>query len=248
MRKLFIIAILALLPLSAFAWGVVSISGGVAAPADDYSDILFWWTCEDANLGADDYYGAGDGTATASGASIGTDGMKVGTNGIICATTYDYYALDSAGLMDLNHGRVGFYFNINTFAAGVTLLQANGSTSYIKLDVSDGGGGNGDYDINFKWRDTSTTRTALVTSSNLSSGTWYYIEAAWDVETNYREVWIDGTSVGSSSATINAGDATALWIGNNPNVAAVLYIDNVAISDDITRDLEALKDLTASPR
>lgn len=33
MRKLFIIAILALLPLSAFAWGVVSISGGVAAPA-----------------------------------------------------------------------------------------------------------------------------------------------------------------------------------------------------------------------
>lgn len=33
MRKLFIIAILALLPLSAFAWGVATISGGVAAPA-----------------------------------------------------------------------------------------------------------------------------------------------------------------------------------------------------------------------
>lgn len=31
MRKLFIIAILALLPLSAFAWGVATISGGVAA-------------------------------------------------------------------------------------------------------------------------------------------------------------------------------------------------------------------------
>lgn len=36
MRKLFIIAILALLPLSAFAWGVVSISGGVAAGETNY--------------------------------------------------------------------------------------------------------------------------------------------------------------------------------------------------------------------
>lgn len=99
-----------------------------------------------------------------------------------------------------------------------------------------------------EWGGAYGTRTALVTSSNLSSGTWYYIEAAWDVDANTREVWIDGVSVGTSSATINAGDATVLVIGNNPNVAAVLYIDNVAISDDITRDLEALKDLTASPR
>lgn len=220
---------------------------------DTYSDIVFWWTAEATTLGEDDYSaGSTTATATGSGLAINTTAAIIGTNGIYAPNTggsrHYEFAVSSNDILPAT-GRLGFWHKTVATTDNVEMVywSTADTTSRMQLFVS---GGN---DLQFLWRDGGTTRTACTTNADvLSNDTAQFIEIAWD--TNYREIFVDGTSVLECTTTTaqhtGATAATRVRIGNNSTTTPTqaVFLDNVAVSSDKDRSLYLLRNLTASPR
>lgn len=213
---------------------------------DTYSDIVFWWTAEADTLGEDDY-SAGDTTATAtgSGLAINTTAAIVGSNGIYTATSGSRYYSFSVSSNDIipAAGRVGFWVtNPNTTKVSPIYWQNSDATSRIQLDIENN-------DVSFYWRDSGTGRTACTSTADVISTGTHFIEIAFD--TDYREIFVDGESV-LSCATTTTQQTAISWVAYgdfDPTAdTSAEYMDNIMVSNSTTRDLYALRNLTASPR
>jgi len=216
---------------------------------DNYSDITFWWRCETADFsgtnGVEDY-SAGDDTATLnSSAAINTDAVKYNTNGLDCPGGEDYaeFTVSSDDIIDADEFRIGFwYYAIVSENDGIMINIGQDFNNKIDIYIYTTDG------IYWDWKDGNTTRTALsILDAGITVSTWHFIEFAGKVSTDYREVFVDGVSKGSSSETIGTFIPTTLKIGIVNDVANDYYHDEIKISNDSTRDLNALKDITDYP-
>ena len=219
------------------------------APADPFDDILLWWRCEALDFsgtnGTLDYSAEDDIAAASGSAAINTDSVKYGTNGLDCPTNSSWvtFTVSSDDIVDADEGRIGFWYYQTTQAGdgfiARFILDTNNKSSIAIYDT-DG--------LNWSWTDGSTARTTLnIVDADLDPTTWYFIEAAWKVSTGYRELFVDGVSKGSSSATIGTFEPTSLLFGNISDVANDWFLDNIMVSNDSTRDFNALKAKTDFP-
>lgn len=212
---------------------------------DDYSDITFWWGCKSTSI---DHTDGEDSTASLnSDAAINSDAGIIGTNGLDCPTNYDFATLTDStdGAWPTSSFRLGFYFNSNTWTDGCWFVhkrydannrfyakRASGSEIYI----------------NYKWS-ASDTVTLTSSGAGLDSGE-HFIELIVDDDTNLMQILVDGVSKGSQNTAISAFTAGGeIKIGEPSGCGESVdaYFDNVIISNDITRDLNALKNLTSYP-
>lgn len=239
-----------LIASSVWAWTGIGFMGGGSPPSsDDYSDITFWWRCEAADFSGTNGtldYSAGDVIANLnSAAAINTDAVKYNTNGLDCPGANDRAELtvSSDDIIDADEFRIGFWYNRTTYADYsiiIQIFQDVNNKSNLGIYSTDG--------IYWEWKDGGTSRTALsIADAGLDATTWYFIEFACKVSTNYREVFVDGVSKGSSAETIGTFAPNLFSFGIISAVASDFYFDEIKISDDSTRDFNALKDVTSYP-
>lgn len=246
MIRLFVAILLCASPAYAFGptWGVIG--GGIFI--DTYSDITLWWRCEGLTLGAADYSAGDTSVSTFSGADINTDAVKIGTNGCDYPTVDDYHSLTVTGddIVSDEEGRLGSYVRFVSMADGGKLGEVYGdANNYLRFATT------ATDELRFRWVANGVTATDLDTAAaNLATNTWYYVEFAWKRSTNYREIFVDGVSAGSSSAALGnfATAVTSFRPGSATGTNNDHHQDNIAISNLSTRDFNALKDLTESPR
>jgi len=235
-----------LLPTWTFAYhpmlvGVV----GKQGVSDSYTDLVFFWTAESTTFGEDDY-SAGDNTptATGSGLEINSTAGIIGTNGVYIPTSGSRYYLFDVASNDIipATGRAGFWYT-STDLSTATIPIYWQLTTADRADLTITGN-----DVVFTWRDGNVSRTTCSTSTDVIANGEHFIEIAWD--TNYREVFIDGSSVLNCTTTTTQQSPTSVRFGDNDVTAdsAEKYMDNVMISNDKTRNLYSLRNLTASPR
>jgi len=211
---------------------------------DNYSDITFWWGCESTTI---DHTDGEDSSATLnSDANITADAGIVGTNGLDCPTAFDYAELTDStdGAWPTGAVRIGFYFTSNTWNDNCNLIRKYyDADEYITIKRGSGD----EITVYITWNGGTTDFTS--TDAGLNSGT-HFIEVILDDTTNLIQVLVDGTSKGSqttawavptSGGTIRVGEAVGCGL------AVDAYLDNVIFSSDITRDLNALKNLTSYP-
>jgi len=217
-------------------------SGGGAGGTCDTSNIVWWWRAEaldfTATNNAEDY-SAGDPSPFENYAAKDASAAKYGEYGLDTNAPYEFvgYETPSATLDD--HGKIGFWMRINTFAADFFPVEPYISNEdNFKLRFS------GTDEFEFYWKDASVERNPFITTTaNLETGVWYWVEFAWNTSTDYREIFLYedevGGSLGTSSETINSfvGAVTSLYFGELANSAADVHIDNVIISTDETVDL-----------
>jgi len=169
----------------------------------NWTNITFYWRFETQNLdNPGDDYSAGDDTGTVeSGASIGVSAnFKSGTNGLDCPTGNDAMQFAAASIITSAEGRVGFWLKPIARQTGAFCFGLFDS-SENRFDLRYTGSG----ELKFAWRDANTARTDLDSSgASVDNADEPFIEIAWQSSSNYREIWVDGVSVASTTAsTIN---------------------------------------------
>ena len=211
---------------------------------DDYSDVVFFWTAESTTFGEDDY-SAGDNTptATGSGLAINSTAGIIGTNGIFTSTSGSRYYSLSVSSNDIlpSSGRMGFWLNNpNTTKVTPVYFQID-SSNKGQLDIENN-------DVSVYWRYQNSTEGTCASNSDVISTGEHFIEFAWS--NGYREVFVDGASVLNCSTTTTEQSFTEIRFGDYDASAdtSAEYMDNIIISDDKTRNLYALRNLTESPR
>ena len=218
------------------------------ASATSYSDITFWWRCENVTLdGSNDFTAGEDGVAALqSSAVINTAAVKIGTNGLDCPTAGDYALFtDSTGAAwPTGSGRVGFYLRITAFTTSCALIQKKyDADEYMTLEMY------GTDELKFQYTNTSST-TAITTDANLTTATWYFVEIAYDDATNTKKIYVDGVekiAVTDAFTTFTSGGSLRFGEAKGCGLSVDTHIDNIIISNDYTRDLNALKDIAAFP-
>ncbi|MCK5606254.1 right-handed parallel beta-helix repeat-containing protein, partial [Candidatus Pacearchaeota archaeon] len=223
-----------------------------SATQDDYSDITFWWRCEGTSLDANLDHSAGDTSATA----VGTPALNAGAgkygNGLDAPAATDYYEFDSANIVDGNDDRIGRWIRVPTYIDTTRILSvyedANNMISLV-LDAPD--------ELQLLWYYNSGFEMYLTTTdANIPTGSgeedWRYVEFAYDAGigagSDYAEIWVDGVSKASiSNETLTPITPTKVQAGIITDHAADVHADNIAISNDKTRDLNDLSTATQYP-
>lgn len=239
---------------------IIDVSGGSPPVEGSFADILFWWRCEGVTLDGslDHTEGADSVGSLVSGAAINTDAVKYGTNGLDIPTTNDYveFGVTSGDMISSAEGRLGCWFEFTTWVDNALLFDYRHSDASnamgVKMLSGDG--------LYWYWTDNSNGRVALsIVDADLDTpGVWYFLEFAWKTSTNYREIFVNGASKGSSSSTIETFTTDEFCrFGNKSANAADFFIDNIMISNlsaTSSRDFYIdthegvpLKDVTAYP-
>jgi len=237
-----------LLASNAFAGPLITGGSSGDAPSScDTSNIVFWWRAEALDFTAtappnDDLdYSAGNPSPTVNGSLVVSEAAKkYGTYGIDFDAAWEflYYATPSVTLDD--EFKWGGWVRITTWLNGFFLFQIYGnSNNNCRLILT------GDDELTLYWYDTGAERTTWTTTdANLTTGTWYWIEAAAKPSTNYREIWVDGVSKGSSSGAINtfATAVATIYMGDLIGSSVDVHMDNIIISTDSTDSFTDCKD------
>ena len=246
MKKLILII---LLSIFCFGFSIQDAHKSVIARknATDYSDITFWWRCETETLTTGDYTAGEDSTAAPNGGATIDSGTKiVGSNSCDFPTGSDYYAFTDStdGAFPTGSGRIGFYLYATTrLDNGSWFRKLYDGSNYFYARFKD----TDDADLNYT---AGGTAVSLNSATNwLSAATWYFVEVAWDDATDFLQLYVNGVSVGTQAgSTLTAfTSGGGFRIGEVNGIETDIHIDNIIISNDYTRDLNALKDLTAYP-
>lgn len=222
---------------------IVALSGPtVGGGGASYPDIIFYWDCD-----SDTAVTTGDNSAVRSGGAVIDVALKkIGTGSLDCPNAQDYASFDwSAAVLPLDSGRIGFYVYFNTRVTNTQLFYAvadanNGIYGKLSSAVTD--------ELAYSYESNNTGSVYASTAANLADTTWYFIEFAWDRATDYRRMFIDGNPHDSSAADLGTGwtaNPATVVFGNNSANLPDFHMDQIIISNDYTRDLNALKDLTS---
>jgi hypothetical protein len=240
MKKLFTILVLLFLvsPCHAF---MQMVGSGVASATGDAS-IIFYWGAESTAAEKS----GGDTTVTlTSGANIDTTIKEIGTGSLGIPTEYDYASFDwTAGVLDLDKGRIGFYFTLTTFVANADIFKiyAN-SSNYLRAEI---------YATNrlrvLYASNGANTNICLPANDVLADGNTYFIEYAWDRANDTATLYINGSAVANNTNDMGTGwtaNPATVVFGNNTTADTVYNLDQILISDDNTKDLYALRNTTS---
>jgi len=219
-------------------------------PADSCvtTNITFWWRAEALDFsggnGTTDYSAADDIAEVLSAGTIAAVG-KMG-NGIDLPTSSDtvYFNDGAIGSMITSvEGRLGFWLRYTTWAAnGVIVRVYDNDGSYFTITMT-----NSD-ELTFNWRDNYGGVISYETTGDpvaaCEQPSWCFVEVAWKPATNYREIFFDGVSKGSSSAAIDAfaGDPVDFRFSTVGAGSGDVHIDNPIVSSVSTDDLNSCKD------
>lgn len=223
------------------------IGGGHVVPDGytgvDRTDITLWWNAEAADFsgtnGTENYSAGDDTVSLVSGAVIGTDGGK---SWLKCAdaNTYGELTTDLSNIITSAEGRIGFNYNAKTRAVNAiigTFRYDATNNLYISLKSGD--------NIGITYYATGmTTVTVTATTGNVPANEIHFFEVAWKVADDYIEIFIDGESEGSSSASMEefAGAAVTFRLGEyNSALDPTIWFTDVRCSDDSTKDLYATR-------
>jgi hypothetical protein len=259
MKRLLTILSILLFAGSSLA-GPGAIKGVIAAKrggGEDYSDILLFWRAEAAQMDADDCYGA-DGLWSAVGlggtkeiiagaANVGTYGVHLAAGGTAAAAYYDL-TVTTGDVVNGTAGRIGAWVNVNTWVNYVILLSVfQDGTDRFFVELRDGD------ELRANARTGGADHYITSTTANISTGTWRFIEMAYDsggAGTGYLEIFVNGVSViSSSSLTFSSIAPSNVHAGSWPSAENWdIYLDNVMVSNSKTRSLYALRDLTVCPQ
>lgn len=251
-RLLIITSILLALSASAWAWGVVGISGGVAAPAGGgdtcgVDDCTFIWYAEEhatANEstitgGSPAGCSSGDTVASLTGASIETTQYHDGTHSLYISGTQEYASIAPAAIMSSASGTVEFWIYIGSWINGAQCWRYYyDSNNYIFCSMI--GGSNTDIEFRFRvYYPPSGTITVDTTAVNGGLNTWYRVVCKWDADAANNvaiEVFdAEGTQLDAPTPSTTdftfANEATTINIGCNPYYSGTLqyYMDGVKI-------------------
>lgn len=215
--------------------------------------LKLYWRCEGTTLDGTHDFTAGDNTATLNSiAAINTDAAKLGTNGLDCPSASDYaiFAISSGDLFDRLVGKFGFWLRFEaTPDSGSQIFTAQGTLAndFIRiLAIGD--------ELRFDFRQDGNSVVSLsTTAANMTTATWYWVEASWDQPNNDRRIAV----YDSSGALINAVEDTAtaylapndlitLNIGNFGGGGTFNnHYDNVFVADAYAEDLLTFRDITS---
>jgi hypothetical protein len=230
---------------------VVVGQGGAAAT---YTDILFYHdfetslTCGDCNA----HYSAGDASPSCqSAAAIDDDSGVDGGNALSIPTSYDRqtYVLNNDDIVHTAGGRVGFYVWVDTYASYDELFAAAYPTSnhvikiYTKI-VSEVN------ELTFIYIAGGDSSTVTTSGLALTTGAWHFVEYMFNPAGPSFKGYVDGVEV--TSDTTNTGTMTkasngTMEIGDyDGNNSTTVYIDQFFSSNDTTRNLNAIKNLTSA--
>lgn len=224
--------------------------------ADDYSDIIFWANAEGTwNAGTSYTLGGSECTAldtddtvcaiaSAFAEEIGSP--LVGSSSFTYPNGWDYCALVTTG-MTLTKGRMGVKVSAQTWVANTDIISLydNSPVNTITLDMYGSGQIRGYYRENGSGFDTVTS------TSNFNTVT-HVVEMAWDTTvgdgSDYVKVYVDGSlETTSGSKTLGTMTLDGFYIGNNSVNAGSTIFDQIIISTDPDRDINALMSLTSAP-
>lgn len=242
MRKLFIIAVLAALPLSAYAWGVVSISGGVAGTEEGLSwDNITLFVNWESNDETGDYNLTTTSCGSACEYSAGATAMtKYNASTIEALGTIGSYSMQGTGAdlagyqMTVTDGTeisgtvssAGFWvYNAGTYLSDVILFRCRSSSSYYGVAVITVNGG----DLQLRITDDAGNHDYVTTSLGMAAETWYFVTVAWDFTNDTYYVWVNNTQVISRTTSLNGFTADhILMTGGNYRT---ISMDSLIVSD-----------------
>lgn len=220
----------------------VTVMGGSSSTCDT-SNVVLWWRAEALDFsgtnGTTDYTSNDDTWSVNNGLAVHSSAAKYGTYGLDVNSSWKYGYLDPGNPTTMDEeGKFGSWVRIQTFLNGFILAQVywdNSNKFGFALAGTD--------ELEFRWRDNNTARTTLTTTSaNLTTGTWYWIEAAWKTSTSYREIWVDGVSQASTTTgpmnDFSSASFYRLYLGDAAVGSTVdIHMDNIIMSTDSTVDL-----------
>lgn len=224
-----------------FAWT------DAAAAGDSYNDLVLFWRCEGTTLGGDDTYGT-DNTATLNSiAAINTDAVNIGTNGLDSPSALDNAQFDNNGEYVVVDGRYGAWVRFTDLTDNLSLFYfaSAGDDNAVFLQVTGTDELTLTHDAEFQSPVTLTS-----TDANLSTGTWFFIEAKWNDTADSLQILVNNTSRGISTATLNTwtGAVTKVVFGDAFGITQDAHYDNIMLSDSSARSLYPLRNLTVSPK
>lgn len=222
-------------------------------PADDYTDIKFWWRAEAADFSATN--GTLDFSASDTSGNIQDDitlddsAKRFGNYGLLIPTgddtTADFisFTTDANKIWSYTGFNVGLWAKINSWTD-------NGRIWIARYDGSNYGGlqliGADEFGL-FMVTDGTDDNEGTI-GADISTGQWYFIEAAAEPSGIYR-IKVDGTAYLDTTASYDnfTSDVTSFRIGDYSSYDIGLYLDNVIVSNLPERNLYALRNLTQYP-
>lgn len=206
--------------------------------------------CEGATLDGTHDYSAGDTTwSLNSAAAFNTSGVKVGTNGLNCASSDDYAELSSSSIVDRTAGTLAFWFRIGTWADTTWIANLQGTAYNDRINIELYGAdelvfrhvANGDHNV-----------ILVTTAANLTTGNWYFVQAHWSSSAGdiRLEVYDSSGSLIQAVENLSAGvgvapaDIIAIRMGTQ-NTSGTVDIDNVFIGTAYADDFLASRDITS---
>ena len=220
-----------------------ALSGG------SFADILFYSNCDSVTSGQAPQKGVGTITVGASWTSsttavVGNSWANNNTGNAGGRISFSTSTTPANLNIDMAKGRIGFYFY--PLESGASSdgdpLYGNGATTAPK----------------WFWQNVSGTNSwsykdKQIASFSLTANTWQFVEFAWDsAETTLGapcKVIVDGVTSGTCSAGSTGLDPAPSSIrlgGIDGNGFNALY-DQIIISNDPLRDLNAVKNTTSFP-
>lgn len=206
--------------------------------------LKFFWRCEGTALdGTHDYSTGGTNMTLVGEASLSTDAAYLGTNGVACVDSIDFYhmAVDSIIGSTIPVGSIGFWFRFpdvvfsggNPF--GVTFEEPTWNVTNNWLGIRTSG-----TTVQLSMRSNAVSALSLDCSDiGLSTATWYFVTAAWDFANDKRKIaaYSASAQLGSAEDTSTGIGSrqpvtiTRFDIGNRSGTNQAFHVDNVFVGD-----------------
>lgn len=220
--------------------------------------VTFFWRCEGETLDGTHDYSAGDTTATANGAvSISATGAKLGSNGIVTTNAADYYAIDSASIVDIDQGCFGFWIQWKTampgagLVTGISVRDAATGLNALQVQVATAA----EDELRFQIRNASNTSNLITSSLSLAINNWYFVKCAWHLSADKWLIAVYDSSLtlveapnedtSTDLSTFIPVSVDTIRIGNTSSDVNPVWMDNVIFGSSYTDPLENYANYTS---
>jgi hypothetical protein len=254
MRKIILTILLLLLPVLCLSGPLQDKQRAVIAKKNvvsaDYSGITLFWRCENIQMAAGDHYATDSlwGVGSLGAISTSAGHYYAGAGGCDIPTSGDGFTIDNNGeyVTSSSAGRIAFWIKINTWGAGAGVINPGGSpgnaVTLFLSSVTEG-------EFRYRYSGGSNEVTVETSGAGLSHAEWHFVEFAWNDTANTMGLWVNNTSVGSSTSAMTAwsGVPTGITLGDFAGVSVDYNVDTLVISTDPATSLYGLRDNTSAP-
>ena len=246
MKKFILLVLILLISAVCYAEMNPYITGIYTASGEDYSDILFHYNCENTSDSTKPSGGSAITGSQSDPAMTWTTTVTIPVGSYVCERNAAWKALTytiTTDHFDRAQGAIGFWVkNIATPVTATEFVEYEGLTDdaiYVRFSGDQGA-------LKIKMGD-GTLLSEHVTTFELTQDIWYYIVVAWDSGVSFKYTIYNSSCVSQETVTdttdIPTLDETikSFVVGHASATAGQIYIDNVVISNDDTRELCAIR-------